>query len=132
MLQDDNDMDRQSVHPGTEGGAAGKPAIIETASATTDPDNANSGNAAYAIAAIVVVVLLVIGSSLGSFLSTALSYLASNDGYYEQEWDYYGEPKGQDLDGEMIDTWSQNSGSLGGSSQDVPATHVGGIRPAMG
>ncbi len=56
------------------------PSIIETASATTDPDNSNSGPAAYVLFGVVAVlmlllVLLVTGiiGSLGTYVSTDIA-----------------------------------------------------------
>lgn len=43
--------------------------IIETASATTSPDNAHSGSTAYIIAAVVVGILLLITMSISSCVS---------------------------------------------------------------
>lgn len=56
------------------------PSIIETASATTDPDNSNSGPSAYVLFGVVAVlmlllVLLVTGiiGSLGTYVSTDIA-----------------------------------------------------------
>lgn len=49
--------------------AAKRPAVIETASATTSPDNANSGAKPVVIAAVGVVVLLLLANALGGFVA---------------------------------------------------------------
>ena len=49
--------------------AARRPAVIETASATTSPDNANSGAKPVVIAAVGVVVLLLLANALGGFVA---------------------------------------------------------------
>ena len=72
--------------------------VIESASATTSPDNANSGNGAYVVFAVVAVLLLVLVSGLSSCAS-ALSDVAwrnaeahswGGNGYYYLD-DYHDE-----------------------------------------
>ena len=56
------------------------PSIIETASATTDPDNSNSGSVAYVLFGVVAVLMLLlvllvtsIIGSLGTYVSTDIA-----------------------------------------------------------
>ena len=58
--------DQTSIEPAD---AAKRPAVIETASATTSPDNANSGAKPVVIAAVGVVVLLLLANALGGFVA---------------------------------------------------------------
>ena len=81
----------------------GKPKtpIIETAAGTTDPDNAKSGNKAYAIAAAALVGLLVVGTGLSGCInlindivgSSAHQYGSGSNGqpyyqYYDEDTNY--------------------------------------------
>lgn len=72
----------------TEHRQAGTP-IIETASATTSADNANSGSKPYVIAAVGLAALLALSLSVGSCVSdmiTAVAY-GINNGLYD-DYDY--------------------------------------------
>ena len=71
--------------------------VIESASATTSPDNANSGNGAYIVFVIVAALLVVLVTGLSSCAS-ALSDVAwrnaeahswGGNGYYYLDDDYY-------------------------------------------
>lgn len=58
---------------------------IETASATTSPDNAASGNGAYVLVAAVLLALLLLSSSVASCAGRlAEEYLLYSDGYPEE------------------------------------------------
>ena len=70
--------------------------VIESASATTDPNNATSGPFAYVLTAVVVVVLAVLVSGVSSWATSmsrlvastdSLSYGTGYDGYYEYDYD---------------------------------------------
>ena len=56
--------------------------VIESASATTSPDNANSGNGAYIVFALVAVLLLVLVSGLSSCASALTDVTWRNSGSY--------------------------------------------------
>ena len=88
--------------------------VIESASATTSPDNANSGNGAYVVFAVVAVLLLVLVTGLSSCAS-ALSDVAwrnaearswGGGGYYHLDDDYY-------------DDWVDILDELGGYGHDT-------------
>ena len=53
---------------------APEPRVIETASATTSPDNANSGAKPVLIAVVGVIVLLLLSSAIGSAVTGFLGY----------------------------------------------------------
>lgn len=53
---------------------------IETASATTSPDNANSGNAAYVIVAATLGVLILLSALFGRVIGSALGYVLDDLG----------------------------------------------------
>lgn len=75
------------------------PPIIESASATTSPDNSNSGPFAYVITIVVVGALLLLVTSLASFASSVgqaaldlglgQTYDPYYDFYLEDEYDGY-------------------------------------------
>ena len=54
-------------------------AVIETASATTSPDNANSGAKPVVIAAVGVVVLLLLANALGGFVAGVTRFALLNE-----------------------------------------------------
>jgi hypothetical protein len=58
-----------------------RPRIIETASATTSPDNANSGPFAYIITAIAIGALLLFSAAMGGLCSAIISAAAENSTY---------------------------------------------------
>lgn len=73
--------------PASQGHTAGAgivPAspVIESASATTSPDNRNSGNGTYVITAMVLVVLFLLGSSLTSCAASLVSSAVRDPGGY--------------------------------------------------
>lgn len=59
-----------------------KPNVIETASATTSPDNSNSGSFAYILAGVVSFVVIVASIAMGVGLSTVIA-LAANDASHQ-------------------------------------------------
>ena len=70
-----------------------EPPVIETASATTSPDNANSGPLAYVVFGIVIALLVLLGAGLSS-CGSMLSSLADEDA-----WGYVGEDYPDNLPG---------------------------------
>lgn len=78
------------------------PRVIETASATTSPDNANSGNTAYLIAAAGLVLAIMLSMSLGSCASAtmkSLYYLVEDDlNYYVEHQELLDPYDSYDLD----------------------------------
>lgn len=103
-MEDMRDAGEKNVEP-----------VIESASATTSPDNANSGNGAYVVFAVVAVLLLVLVSGLSSCAS-ALSDVAwrnaeahswGGNGYYYLDDDYY------------YDDWIEILDELGGYGHDT-------------
>ena len=62
------------------------PRIIETASATTSPDNSNSGGTAYVFAAVGLAVTCLIAISICSFCSLAADILSKQMGYSSSEY----------------------------------------------
>lgn len=77
--------------------------VIESASATTDPENANSGNAAYVVFAVVAALMLVLVTGLSS-CTRALSDVAwaNADG---SDWAWVG--YAPELE---VDTWLDELG----------------------
>ncbi len=67
------------------------PRVIETASATTSPDNANSGNSAYLISAVALVVVMFFATSIGGCMSSAFKsfYYLAEDDIVENYWETY-------------------------------------------
>lgn len=66
------------------------PQVIETASATTSPDNVNSGSRAYAIAGIALLVAMALSTFIGGCVSTtfkSLYYLVQDD-IETTDWEY--------------------------------------------
>lgn len=59
-----------------------KPNVIETASATTSPDNANSGPFAYILAGVVSLVVIVASIAMGVGLSAAIA-IAAHDASHQ-------------------------------------------------
>lgn len=89
------------------------PPVIESASATTSPDNANSGPFAYVLTAVVVGVMLVVVTSLSSCAS-AIGQVAVNEvldggGRHEGYDDYLEDYVPYDLDhmfdDDVVDTF---------------------------
>lgn len=60
-----------------------KPRVMETASGTTSPDNAQSGNFAYVIAAIAVAVSLLMGRAFSAWMMLVGDLII--DGYENYE-----------------------------------------------
>ena len=86
------------------------PNVIETASATTSPDNANSGSRAYLIVAIALLVTMAISTAIGGCVSSAfksLYYLAQDD-IAATDWDYI-----LDEDYDLEDYFDQHYTSFG-------------------
>ncbi|MBM6774045.1 hypothetical protein [Olsenella profusa] len=85
------------------------PQIIEGPSATTDPENARSGNAAYVIFGVAVAVLVLLALSLSSCATSLTQFGLSqvdwdalgNGITWDLEWQDLGSPNGlpYDLDG---------------------------------
>lgn len=96
--------------------------FVETASATTSPDNADSGNGAYLVTVIVLVVLVALGISLSGALGTAAG-MALTDGYgISGTYDEQGEGLTLEdlehlLDGYTGDQDTDTDGSTGSLSQ---------------
>ncbi len=99
--------------------------VIETASATTSPDNARSGHMAYIIAAIAVGALALFGMGISGCMSLAADIVAEDfeeyhDSYIEEP--YYDNDLDdllndwEDLD---LENWDEDSNSLGGSYKPV-------------
>ena len=65
--------------------------VIESASATTSPDNANSGPFAYVVFGVVIGLLVLLGVGISSCAS-ALAAFAPQDGRGYADEDTYGEP----------------------------------------
>lgn len=65
------------------------PQLIETASATTSPDNVNSGSRAYYIALASVIALIVFSSMMGGCVATAFKsvYYLVEDDVLATNWD---------------------------------------------
>ncbi|MBQ9004990.1 MAG: hypothetical protein IJ092_01305 [Atopobiaceae bacterium] len=66
------------------------PRIVESASATTSPDNVNSGSRAYLAVAIALLVAMALSTSIGGCISSSfksLYYLAQDD-IAATDWDY--------------------------------------------
>ena len=96
--------------------------VIESASATTSPDNARSGNAAYIVFVVVAAVLLVLVSgisSCASALSDAAWQSSSGYGHGWVEYDYRDDDDWLDLLDELGDV-------DGGSSPLYGASHAAG------
>lgn len=99
--------------------AATRPAVIETASATTSSDNANSGAKPVVITAVGVVVLLLLASALGGFVAGVTRFALLNElGRHADTTELddpdaaYGDPDGSDAWDTYDDQgrwWSQGS-----------------------
>ncbi len=65
--------------------------VIETASATTSPDNVNSGNRAYIIVAASLVGLMLLSTVMGGCVSMAVKslYYLVEDDIIATNWDEY-------------------------------------------
>ncbi len=102
-----------------------KPNIIETASATTSPDNANSGSFAYILAGVVSFVVLVASIAMGVGLSTIIA-LAANDASHQRVdtmsyMDYYDNHNMRDFD-ELYNNYNVN-GYNGGNGYGMGNSH---------
>jgi len=73
MSHDNFDYAESQEHGATD---VGTPAPMETASATTSPDNASSGSTAYAIVGAALGALLILAALIGLALSSALNVWA--------------------------------------------------------
>ena len=67
------------------------PQIIETASATTSPDNANSGSRAYIITAVALLVFIILCTSICSCSAAAFKsvYYLMEDDMLATDWEQY-------------------------------------------
>lgn len=79
------------------------PNIVETASATTSPDNSNSGPFAYIITAVVLGLLLIFSLAVGgcsSFLlgTVVQQYANGSASYMQQDFNYYDDLNNYDND----------------------------------
>lgn len=79
------------------------PRVIEGPSATTDPDNSHSGNAAYVIFGVAVAALVLLALSLSSCANSlaqlGLSHVGWGSSDYYVEWDGHGDELPYGLDG---------------------------------
>lgn len=99
--------------------AATRVAVIETASATTSSDNANSGAKPVVIAAVGVVVLLLLANALGGFVAGVTRFALLNElGRHADTLELddpdaaYGDPDDSDAwdtYDDQSDWWSQGS-----------------------
>lgn len=99
--------------------------VVETASATTSPDNASSGPTAYVITAITLGLLVIISLASAGCVSVAMGMLASEleNGNYGSAAQSYGAPYTNfdmdDMDNMDFDQWleqyyDQTQGTSGG------------------
>ena len=72
--------------------------VIESASATTSPDNARSGGAAYVVFAIVAALLLVVVSGLSSCTGAVADLAWRNTDGRSRSFSYVMDPYGHDYD----------------------------------
>lgn len=85
--------------------AARRPAVIETASATTSPDNANSGAKPVVIAAVGVVVLLLLANALGGFVAGVTRFALMDELGRHADTLELGDPDGAYGDSDDSDAW---------------------------
>ena len=88
--------------------------VIESASATTSPDNANSGNGAYVVFALVAVLLLVLVSGLSSCAGALSDVAWRNSGSYGWGGGYHHYlDEDYDLDDDYFIDWVDDLDDLG-------------------
>lgn len=88
----------------------GQKSVIEGPSATTDPDNANSGPGAYLLFALAIALLVALYLGLASCVDS-LGAIAANtyrDDYTTQQWEYEEQldqdwPDQETYDGDSLD-----------------------------
>lgn len=102
--------------------------VIETASATTSPDNAQSGHMAYIIAAIAVGVLILFGMGLSGCMSLVAEIVSDDhnanqhyveEPFFDEDFDDLMNDWGDDWDTDWDDLDGDDSDSLGGSYKPV-------------
>lgn len=94
-----------AIVPRAQDGSKGDVAIVESASATTSPDNANSGYLAYVITVLVLVGVLFLSMGLWSCTSSLVeSGIRTGLGNLAEQW-------GQDDDSEALPYGSGGNGS---------------------
>lgn len=108
--------------------AAKRPAVIETASATTSPDNANSGAKPVVIAAVGVVVLLLLANALGGFVAGVTRFALMDELGRHADTLELGDPDGaygDSDDSDDSDTWDTFDDQGGWWSQGSMADACG-------
>lgn len=85
--------------------AVKRPAVIETASATTSLDNANSGAKPVVIAAVGVVVLLLLANALGGFVAGVTRFALMDELGRHADTLELGDPDGAYGDPDDSDAW---------------------------
>lgn len=71
--------------------------VIETASATTSRDNANSGNAAYVIFGVALALIVLVTMAVSTCSSIALRSYSSGNLWHERTEDFYYDDYLEDL-----------------------------------
>lgn len=100
------------------------PRYIETASATTSPDNADSGNMAYLITIVALVVLLALGIALSNGLATIIGARLMSG--YGTEGYGYGQDDGislEDLE-ELLEGYSDGTGDTTSDDEELTQSEV--------
>jgi len=108
-----------TAQPQAQQGLAPVPQVIETASATTSPDNANSGAKPVVIAAVGVIVLLLLSSAIGSLVTGFVGYVVDRAYQSEGSGSYY-QNDGQDHD--QYEDTDDGAYGLGEGAYHAPAT----------
>lgn len=94
---------------------------VETASATTSPDNADSGNAAYLIVAVALVVLVALGIALAGALAAVVGSQMLSEYDVSDDAVGYGD-EGEGLGLEDLERLLEGYGEDGSGSSDAPTT----------
>jgi hypothetical protein len=108
----------QAAQPQAQQGLAPVPQVIETASATTSPDNSNSGAKPVVIAAVGVIVLLLLSSAIGSFVTGFVGYVVDRAYQDGGSGSYYQNDQQHDQD---EDTYDDGAYGLGEGAYRMPA-----------
>ncbi|MGN0076683.1 MAG: hypothetical protein ACI38Z_06910 [Parafannyhessea sp.] len=95
-----------------------EPHVIETASATTSPDNANSGAKPVVIAAVGVIVLLLLSSAIGSFVTGFVGYVVDRAYQSEGSGSYY---QNDSQDHDQYEDTDDGAYGLGEGAYHAPA-----------
>lgn len=107
-----------------------KPKVIETASATTSPDNSNSGHFAYIVAGVTFAVVLLMGLGCAGcaslFLNVAAQEYSSYGSHGRRIDDFVYDEDVDDLE-ELLDQYSQEFGGFDEGSQEKDGSRASSV-----